>query len=74
MPHDPLCPCAPIDPIRPGAVHTTNSASCQCVLIARVRADERNQAGQRVMSLPNGASLSVAAAVASGDVDAGVGW
>ena len=33
MTHDPLCPCAPIDPIRPGAVYTTNSASCQCILI-----------------------------------------
>lgn len=40
MTHDPFCPCAPIDPIRPGAVHTANSASCLCVLIAQVRADE----------------------------------
>ena len=43
MTHDPLCPCAPIDPIRPGSVHTTNSASCLCVLIAKVRADERQR-------------------------------
>jgi hypothetical protein len=43
MTHDPLCPCAPIDPIRPGAVYTTNSASCLCVLIAKVRADERER-------------------------------
>jgi hypothetical protein len=42
MTHDPLCPCTPIDPIRPGAVHTSNSASCLCVLIAKVRADERD--------------------------------
>jgi hypothetical protein len=41
MKHDPLCPCTPIDPIRPGAVHTSNSASCLCVLIAKVRADEK---------------------------------
>lgn len=40
MTHDPFCPCAPIDPIRPGAVHTSNSAACLCVLIAQVRADE----------------------------------
>jgi len=45
MDHDPLCPCTPIDPIRPGAVHTSNSASCLCVLIAKVRADEHSRRG-----------------------------
>ena len=48
MAHDPLCPCAPLDPIRPGAVHTTNSASCLCVLIAKVRADTLDKAVQRL--------------------------
>jgi len=48
--------------------------TCCCDVIAKVRADERKQAGQRVMSLPSGVSLSVAAAVASGDCDAAVGW
>ena len=47
---------------------------CDCEHIAKVRADEREKAAKRVMSLPRGANLSVAAAVAAGDVDAGVGW
>jgi hypothetical protein len=51
MTHDPLCPCAPIDPIRPGGVHTANSASCLCVLIARVRADERRKHSDKTKHL-----------------------
>ena len=49
---------------------------CQCGLIAKVRADEREQAGQRVESLrgAKGVTLSVAAAVASGNSDTAVGW
>lgn len=43
MTHDPMCPCAPINPIRPGAVHTTNTASCQCVRLIQARADERKK-------------------------------
>lgn len=49
---------------------------CQCEFLAKVRADERKQAGQRVESLrgASGVTLSMAAAVASGNNDAGVGW
>jgi hypothetical protein len=32
-----------MDPIRPGSVHTTNTASCLCVLIAKVRSGERER-------------------------------
>lgn len=51
MTHDPLCPCAPIDPIRPGSVHTSNSASCLCVLIAKVRAEERERSIEVIAAL-----------------------
>lgn len=48
MTHDPLCPCAPINPIRPGTVHTTNTASCQCVRLIQARADERSRCIQEI--------------------------
>jgi hypothetical protein len=79
MTHDPMCEWAECicprgyDDERGHLVHCPDQ-DCECEFIAKVRADERKQAGQRVISLPNGASLSVAAAVASGNVDAGVGW
>ena len=63
--HDPLCP------IEPNPLAT----ECRtCDLIAEIRADERVKAGQRVNTLPRGANISLAAAVAAGDVNAGVGW
>lgn len=64
--HDPFCAKSPT------GVHYIGV--CTCDLIAKVRADERMKAASRVMSLRHGASLSVAAAAAAGDVDAGVGW
>ena len=84
MTHDPLCPwCREPDCTR----HIPNhdllcpygelpSPCFTCDLIAKVRADERKQAGQRVESLrgAKGVTLSVAAAAASGNSDAGVGW
>ena len=66
MTHDPLCARTPT------GVHYVGT--CTCNLIAKVRADERMKAGQRVNSLPRGANISLAAAVAAGDVNAGVGW
>lgn len=72
MTHDPLCPQFDHSKFCEGC--TPACGTCQCHLIAKVRSDERVKAGQRVNSLPRGANLSVAAAVAAGDVDAGVGW
>lgn len=83
MTHDPLCPsgvkpwedtycCQRCNPDETPPWERT----CRCDLIEKVRADERKQAGMRVRSM-RGASegvLRVAAAMAAGDVDAGVGW
>lgn len=75
MTHDPLCVLAS-HPRNIPSINCENCTSvryctCECDLIAKVRADEQMKAGQRVNSLPRGASLSVAAAAAAGDVDAG---
>jgi hypothetical protein len=75
MTHDPLCEWAECicprgyDDERGHLVHCPDQY-CECDFIAKVRADERKQAGQRVDSLrgARGVSLSVAAAVARGDV------
>lgn len=78
MTHDPLCymtDCTHPDPhgdFKATCGHCT--AYCVCDFIAQVRSDEQMKAASRVMSLRYGASLSVAAAAAAGDVDAGVGW
>ena len=69
MTHDPLCYL-----YREGGDFDLMADICvNCRLIAKVRADERMKAASRVMSLRHGASLSVAAAAAAGDVDAGGG-
>lgn len=80
MTHDPLClmtePCGELDSrhTSDGGCHSCGTDTCQCDLIAKVRADERVKAGQRVYGLPRGANISLADAVAAGDADAGVGW
>ena len=71
MTHDPLCQVQAWTPLER---ELDGNFYCQCALIAKVRADEREKAAKRVISLPSGANLSVAAAAAAGDVDAGVGW
>jgi hypothetical protein len=78
MTHDPLCPNKGYKHALPMTVSGGKvwRRECCCDIIARVRADEREQAGMRVRSM-RGASegvLRVAAAMAAGDVDAGVGW
>lgn len=72
MTHDPLCLQCDHSKFCEGC--TPACGICQCHLIAKVRSDERMKAASRVMSLRYVASLSVAAAAAAGDVDAGVGW
>ena len=46
MTHDPMCPCASHTHAPPGCL------LCRCDLIARVRADERAKARERVEALP----------------------
>lgn len=83
MTHDPLCPLSQsgkhlIDTNHAGThVFCIDcERECHCETIAKVRADERKQAGQRVESLrgAKGVTLAVAAAVASGNSDVAVGW
>jgi len=65
MSHDPLCPA--------GGMDTSRLKCWRCALIAKVRADEREQAAQRVESLECrdvcGCSITIpnAAAAASGE-------
>lgn len=74
MTHDPLCPLPLCDygSDAEGACYGYGDCHhrCQCNLIAKVRADEQRQAGQRVESLPSGA---IPAATAGG-AGAEVGW
>jgi hypothetical protein len=53
MTHDPLCPCQshrqPLVQLLSGACHyCERDVICECDLIAKVRADEREQSVQRV--------------------------
>lgn len=76
--HDPLCKggdcTCTCDQLQEGHRRGCPGEDCDCLFIAEIRADERVKAGQRVNSLPRGANISLAAAVAAGDADAGVGW
>lgn len=52
MTHDPVCPCSGIcDP--PGEPCSMSGCGCECDGIALGRADEREQAAQRVESCVN---------------------
>ena len=65
MTHDPMClwwDAQPKDAVAQDCM--------MCELIAKVRADEQRQAGQRVESLPSGAIPAAAA----GGAGAEVGW
>lgn len=89
MTHDPLCPIGQactigsrdgyhvLYEVREGLTACDCcDRTCCCDIIAKVRAEEKERAGQRVRSM-RGADIGVlriAAAVAAGDVDAGVGW
>jgi hypothetical protein len=68
MDHDPLCEYRP--DVFTDYMSVDEGKPCACEYIAKIRADERKQAGQRVDSLrgARGVSLYVAAAVARGDV------